>query len=211
MSYKNVIHVLIFLDLNSGQFLTSTNIANNFQSDLRDSSQKISCHQLLNLHVFSNHSSMLEYELQLLTKLDVEKFQQFSYYLSKLSHQMDAILNEKICWNIFFSACLSASPAFSAEWNYENRDYWPYIPTSAITGNRCWGERQSPIDIDTSDVYDEVTAKDLAFHASYAAPVAGTITNSAYHTLKFELANCMTSTLTISGKLISYFLRNRHY
>ena len=68
----------------------------------------------------------------------------------------------------------------------------------------CWGRRQSPIDIDTSDVYDEVTAKALAFSVPYATALSGTVTNSAYHTLKFAPTDC-DATRTISGKLIFYF------
>ena len=49
----------------------------------------------------------------------------------------------------------------TAEWNYEERDYWPY--QDEINNNQCDGERQSPIDIDTSDVYDEKTAPPLVF------------------------------------------------
>ena len=51
----------------------------------------------------------------------------------------------------------------TAEWNYEERDYWPYQPDADIANNQCDGERQSPIDIDTSDVYDEKTALPLVF------------------------------------------------
>jgi len=63
-------------------------------------------------------------------------------------------------------------------WGYAGQGaYWP------VQESNCAGERQSPIDIDTSKVYDEYTGYDLKLK-QYGPDLTGKITNTG-HSLQF--------------------------
>lgn len=76
---------------------------------------------------------------------------------------------------LFANPCLASS---CAKWNYEGNYYWP------TQCSACAGDRQSPINIDTSDVFNEDFIGPVRF-VGYETPISGKLVNNG-HVLQFN-------------------------